>query len=67
MLPGGQGAAVPPGQLILLGDNPAHSTDSRHCGYLRAGILTHHDMFLAFATAVRVSTDAAKRRCPAGW
>ena len=27
---------VPPGRLILLGDNPAGSTDSRQCGYFDA-------------------------------
>lgn len=35
-LPPGQHATVPPGQLILLGDNPAHSTDSREHGYYPA-------------------------------
>lgn len=28
------GAAVPPGQLLVLGDNPAGSTDSRTLGYI---------------------------------
>jgi signal peptidase I len=28
---------VPPGQLVVLGDNPAHSTDSRHFGYVASG------------------------------
>ncbi|MEU9337336.1 S26 family signal peptidase [Streptomyces sp. NPDC048290] len=27
------GAPVPPGRVVLLGDNPAESLDSRHCGY----------------------------------
>ena len=27
------GAVVPEGQLLLLGDNPAHSGDSRHWGF----------------------------------
>jgi signal peptidase I len=36
ILPAGQDATVPPGQLVLLGDNPAQSTDSRHNGYFPA-------------------------------
>lgn len=30
------GTAVPAGRLVVLGDNPAHSTDSRVWGYLPA-------------------------------
>jgi signal peptidase I len=32
----GAGTAVPPGQLVLLGDNPAMSTDSRQYGFVPA-------------------------------
>ncbi|MFG3437370.1 S26 family signal peptidase [Nonomuraea sp. NPDC047897] len=28
------GARVPPGRLVVLGDNPDRSYDSRHCGYV---------------------------------
>lgn len=35
-LPGDQHTIVPPGQLILLGDNLAHSDDSRQHGYFPA-------------------------------
>jgi signal peptidase I len=36
ILPDGHDAIVPPGQLILLGDNPAQSVDSRQQGYFSA-------------------------------
>jgi signal peptidase I len=36
----GRGAGrVPPGNLVLLGDNPANSNDSRYLGYFPAGRL----------------------------
>ncbi|MDN3260757.1 S26 family signal peptidase [Streptomyces sp. CSDS2] len=34
-VPEGPGARVPPGRVVLLGDNPAESLDSRFCGYFR--------------------------------
>lgn len=34
-VPDGTGARVPPGRVVLLGDNPGESLDSRFCGYFR--------------------------------
>jgi signal peptidase I len=36
LVPGDQDATVPAGQYVLLGDNPARSTDSRQHGYFPA-------------------------------
>jgi len=64
ILPGGQGAVVPPGQLVLLGDNPAQSVDSRQLGYFPAsrtigrviGVRTRTEGITAPALAARASS-----------
>ncbi|MFG2103902.1 S26 family signal peptidase [Micromonospora echinaurantiaca] len=39
LLRGGADPVVPPGRLVVLGDNPPHSYDSRECGYIPAADL----------------------------
>lgn len=52
---GGSEALVPAGHLVALGDNPAHSGDSRHWGYVTA------DRFLGVVTRSMRAGSASTR------
>ncbi|MFG3013866.1 S26 family signal peptidase [Streptomyces cinerochromogenes] len=62
------GAPVPPGRVVLLGDNPAESLDSRFCGYFRenqiAGVvvrrLAHGDPARSPNTSRRKDTSPCR-------